>query len=197
MPPKQSKKSNSDSCTTILRKLKSGEFSDNKLTPPQRRPVVEWLLLQGMTNHEIADLIGMSEKTISRDRQEIRRDNAMAPSPRLVAEFMGEYRVQLDASVSRLRRIERDPASSPTVRVDAAKEAVNLLDRFVARLHSLGYHEAAPSRNHDAQSIAEVLKVAMVIENDTDLSASLKEDVRDLIAQLKLSLSIRDGEEAA
>jgi hypothetical protein len=94
----------------------------------------------------MAHLLGVSTRTIARDRQAIHEQNAIEHDPRLAALFAGRLAAEYEASSSRIRRLARDRETPPAVRMDGEHKCFEMLDRLVQRLQSMGYLPTAAQR---------------------------------------------------
>jgi hypothetical protein len=127
------------SVLALINKVKSGEVAGANLANDDRRRCVEYLTLEGYTSVDISEIFKVSERTIFRDREAIRRANALERRPETAAEVTGQFVRSSEHTISRLRRVARDPAATPQVKVDADRVAWEVQKDTVKILQSLGY----------------------------------------------------------
>lgn len=123
----------------LLRAVQAEEINGQALSGEDRRRTVEHLWAEGYGVSETAQVLGISERTIQRDRRVIREANAIERSPGLVSEVVGNLFRQAESSISRLRRLSRDRETPHAVRVDCEKACWAVSREFVESLQSLGY----------------------------------------------------------
>lgn len=126
--------------------LQSGTVAGRALAPADRRACVAYLLTEGYAVAEIARVLGVCDKTVARDRAELRREHALTRDPSMPAQIAGRVLLECEISVTRLRRIGRDPAASPSARVEAERGVIAVLGESVRVLQSLGFLPEAARR---------------------------------------------------
>lgn len=168
----------------LIRALRDGTASGKQLSQNQRQSCVEMLALEGMQTSEIADLIGRCDRTIRRDLQQIRTENALHPSDGLGPEILGEYRTRVESSVSRLHKLQRDPNATITDKITAVRSAVEIYDRFVERLCALGFICGERVSSQEQVNFAELVHVAGVISSEFSEDSPMAIEIRALIARM-------------
>lgn len=133
------KERENDSVIKLIRQIKAGTLRGNMLAPRDRQRCVEHLTWEGVSAPEIAEILGLSERTINRDRAQIRSDNALSRDPALAGELSGQILQQSERAATTLRRLSKDPATPPSVRVEAERIAFELRRQTIQTLQSLGY----------------------------------------------------------
>lgn len=128
-----------DSVIKLIRQIKAGTLRGNMLAPPDRQRCVEHLTWEGVSAPEIAEILGLSERTINRDRAQLRSDNAISRDPALAGELAGLIVQQSERAATSLRRLGKDPATPPSVRVETERIAFELRRQTIQTLQSLGY----------------------------------------------------------
>lgn len=123
----------------LIRAIQANEIRGQALSAEDRRRTVEHLWAEGYGVSETAQVLGISERTIQRDRRVIREANAIERSPGLVSEVVGNLSRQAESSISRLRRLSRDRETPHSVKVDCEKACWAVSREFVESLQSLGY----------------------------------------------------------
>ena len=174
----------------LIRELRSGAMVGTQLSPQQRCECVGRLTLEGVPVSEIADLLGRCDRTIRRDLQKIRSDNALQPSEQFEAEILGEYRTQVELAVSRLARLQRDPNASAADKINGVTSATLIIDRFIERLGSLGLIGTDRRHPTEAMMMSELIQVVTVVSSELG-------DGSPLIAQLGELMARMEGSERA
>ena len=197
---------------SIIRDLKSGRLSGSSLARDDRQRCVEHLTAEGYTTAEIAEVLGVCERTIGRDRPAIRSANALERDPRLVGEVVGRLVQQAEASVARCRRIGREKDAPPSARVDAERTAWTVSRELVETLQKLGYlptaaqefrgeltHRVETSPEAGVMS-AEIARLEQIVaasaSADQELIARL-EDAKRAVTALHAEESVRALQEGA
>ena len=67
----------------IITRVKQGLTDPKSLDPGDRRQCAAYLFGEGMSTPEIARLLKVTERTIRRDREQIREEQSIARDPRL------------------------------------------------------------------------------------------------------------------
>lgn len=132
----------------LIRDIRSGVVSPKSLSTEDRRRAVEHLMLEGGTTAEIASALKVCERTISRDKTSIRKENAVRVDPAMAGEVVGQMLARADSSIGSLTRIARSRETPPAVRVEAEKAAWGVKISLVDRLQRLGYLPTAPTQAH-------------------------------------------------
>ena len=129
-----------------IEQLKDGRIDASSLTPENRLWYVEHLTQENMTVTQMARLLKVSDRTIERDRRELRSGTAMEPTLSLADELLGEMqRLTFDAT-QKLIQMSRDDRAPFSTRVWAQTEAVKAQERFLNTAVKLGYLEGGKRR---------------------------------------------------
>lgn len=169
----------------IVRQLKSGELAGKNLSPADRRRCVEMLMLEGVSVHEAADLLGMSEKTVRRDRSVLRQQNAITAGHEAISRFLGDYAAQVDSAISRLAKLGRDPAAAVSDRIAAATAIPEIMDRFAVRLSDLGFK--SPDSNQ-SDRLEELVRALFLVVLDSGEASAVAGEIERLIRSLDPNL---------
>jgi len=176
------------SAIDILRLIKSQELDAKSLKPEDRRTCVLYLWGDGLSTSEIAHLLRCHDRTIERDRREIRESNSLRPDPGFADRVAGELMTEGDMAISRIRRAARDPSATPGDRIAAEKSCFDICCQRIDRLQSLGYlpHAArrtelsfrgdgnSPSNLDLSQEINQMILVVQQDPNLADVSTELR-----------------------
>lgn len=130
----------------VLRDIKNGVLDTSNLSADDRRLCVAQLVGDGLSVGEIAQVLRVSTRTITRDRQAIHEQNAIEPDPRLGYLFAGRLAAEYEATSARIRRVTRDKETPPAVKIDGEYKCYDMFDRLVQRLQSIGLIPTAAQR---------------------------------------------------
>jgi len=130
----------------VLRDIKNGVLDTSNLSADDRRLCVAQLVGDGLSVGEIAQVLRVSTRTITRDRQAIHEQNAIEPDPRLGYLFAGRLAAEYEATSARIRRVTRDKDTPPAVKIDGEYKCYDMFDRLVQRLQSIGLIPTAAQR---------------------------------------------------
>lgn len=148
MASPQSNQPNDDSeaisVLELLARIKDGAMP--KLSKEQRRACVMHLCAEDYRQAEIAKILGVSDQTIYRDRQEIQKRNTLKSDAELAQQLAGDLLWRAEADAAKLKAIARDPQASHAARVQAIEASFNLRDKAIARAQSLGCLPVATQR---------------------------------------------------
>ena len=170
---------------SLIRDLQTRSISGRQLSPKQRQVCVERLYLEGMHKSEIAELMGMSDKTIYRDIKHIRTQNALHLSNGLPAEILGEYRTCVDAAVLRLNRLVRDQLASVPDKINAVRATAEIYGQFIERLSVLGFMSSETVPSSEQVNFAELVHIAGVVSSEFSDDSMLAIEIRSLIARMQ------------
>ena len=130
---------------TLIRGIQQRSISPRSLSPEDRRHCIEHLTADGYSALEIAEILQVSERTVARDRAEIRQANAVSREPKLTGEMVGQLVQQAEQCIGRIRRITRDRQVNPQTRVDGERACWLITRELIERLQSLGYLPTSPT----------------------------------------------------
>lgn len=161
------------SVSEIVSKLIKGDLKPESVSPERRRECVAVLFEEGYNISDAAAAMRVSERTIYRDRDELRRDRAIKPTLTFGDELMGEYFAHTQTAIQRLRKLTRDSATPPAVMVRAEEAAARLYERFVKTAYQLKYIEPGERRLHRMREEAEAERVARRMAEGSSLTAEI------------------------
>jgi transposase len=130
----------------IIRQIKSGSLNPSDLSKIERRMCIKHLGAEGLAVPEIAQVLGVSDRTVARDRKSIHEGQALEHDPRMASRMAGRLVNEAEVVMQRLRRISRDRETPPAIRVDVEKTCFGVLVGLTERLQSLGYLPTAAQR---------------------------------------------------
>lgn len=129
----------SESIHSVLAQIKDKKIDPINLSSEDRRRCIEVLKGEGYSVAEMAQVLKKNERTIYRDWEQIRSDNALVPDPEFAPKMAGETMRQAEISMSRQRRIAREPNASAMERLMAEQIAWKTFKEMIEKLQSLGY----------------------------------------------------------
>ena len=138
--------------TEMIERIHAGRLNVSDLAVNVRQQCVGHLVLEGFTTTEIAQLLRMSERTVTRDRAAVRRDDALAPDSRLGDQLLGEFERISQSSVQRLTRLAQDTQNPAYARLWAEEAIVRIYQRLIDTVHRLHYFEDGKGRLEDADA---------------------------------------------
>ncbi|MGB2985426.1 MAG: ECF-type sigma factor [Phycisphaerae bacterium] len=130
---------------TLIKQIKDNKIDPAMLSAADRRRCVEVLWGEGYTVAETAQILKCSERTIHRDRAELRAAHALHVHPQFAPQMAGELIRQAEGSAGRLRRIAREPGASAMERSMAENFAFKIFLDMIGKLQSLGYLPRVPT----------------------------------------------------
>ncbi|MEM9066604.1 MAG: ECF-type sigma factor [Planctomycetota bacterium] len=188
-----------DRVLDLLAGIRSGDIQGRAIDKGTRRRCVEYMTLEGAATAEIAKALDVSDRTVRRDLEIIRVQRTLECDPQLTGEIAGELLVETRASMSRLKRIARDPQTPPGVKVEAERSSVQILDQTIERLQRLGFVATAPvqveaSVSHTLDDSQAVLAQIQELKRLASLAAGEEREALDAMARsLQRSLPSGDG----
>ena len=101
----------------LMRQIDSGKINPTTLSKESRLACVEVLLLEGYSVAEIAQILRCSDRTVRRDRKQLRQIYAARHDEYKVGLHLGQLLQQADTAISHIRRALRDDEATPADRV--------------------------------------------------------------------------------
>ena len=130
----------------LLAQVRSGVVPGSMLQADARQSLVVLLTADGVSSHEIAQILQVSDRTIERDRRAIRAGAAVSKDPKLVGEMVGRLMAEAELSIQRIRRTARERDVDAGIKVDAEHRCFEIMKDLVHSLQSLGYLPLATQR---------------------------------------------------
>ena len=165
---------------TIIQQIKTRELKGKDLDPDDRRRCVRHMTDEGYSIVQIAQIFGVSERTIARDRAVIRQENAFLPGPDFEAEIIGELTHQARFVIGRMLRLARSATDAPGIQLEAIRTIWTVTREYVQCLQGLNCMPMAtqPVKGEFTHHIVEPLS---------------PDELRREIAELEIVLS-KDGQ---
>jgi transposase-like protein len=123
----------------LLRKIESGSMDPKAISAAERRQLVAFLMGDGYSTAETAQILGVNDRTIERDKKTIRESNAIARDPKLVGQMVGRLYGEAELSIQRIRKAVRDKKVSPAVKIEAEHRCYQIVSDLTQSLQRLGY----------------------------------------------------------
>jgi transposase len=130
----------------VVRDIRAGARDARTLAAGDRRLCVMHLTAECLSVAEIAQVLGVSERTVARDRRQIQEEQAIRPDPLFTSVFAGKLLQETEALRAQVHRVLRDKDAPQAVRVEAARVSHEMLDKLAVRLQGMGFLHAAPQR---------------------------------------------------
>jgi hypothetical protein len=130
---------------TLIKQIKESRIDPLGLSAEDRRRCVDVLGAEGYAVPEIAQILKRGERTIYRDRSDLRCTHALRVHPRFALEMAGELIRQAEGTIGRLRRIAREANASAMERAIAETSAFKVYAEMISKLQSLGYLPRVPT----------------------------------------------------
>jgi len=153
----------------IIRQIKANGLDPNDLSKIERRRCVQHLSGEGLSVPEIAQVMGVSDRTVARDRKAIHEEEALEHDPHLASLMAGRLVSEAELVIQRIRRVSRDRETPHAVRVEAEKSCYMILVSMTDRLQSLGYLPTAAQRieadvRHESAAVPSHKEISVEIE---------------------------------
>ena len=129
----------SPSAITLVRDLRNGKISTSAMSKESRQTCVEYLGNEGCSAIETAEVLKVSTRTVHRDRDSIRAENAISKDPELVNQQVGQLVQHAEQAIQRLRKIAREKDCPAAARVDAVRGTWTVIKEMTELLQRLGY----------------------------------------------------------
>jgi hypothetical protein len=130
----------------VVRDIKNGVIDTSNISADDRRLCVTQLMGEGLSVGEIAQVLRVSTRTVTRDRQVIHEQNAIEPDPKLGYLLAGRLAAEYEATAARIRRVTRDKETPAAVKIDGEYKCFDMFDRLLHRFQSMGLVPTAAQR---------------------------------------------------
>lgn len=122
----------------LLREIKEGKVRGRSLSQTARRDLVGALIAQGGSVPEIALSLGVSDRTVQRDLDALRREHGARVSADFVLEVVGALRLNTQSRLGKLDRIGSDSTASAQDRIRALRASHRTELEYIHRMQTLG-----------------------------------------------------------
>jgi len=131
---------------SLLQKIQAGTVDPKCIRTTERRMIVSYLIADGYSTADIAQILKVSDRSIERDKKAIRETNALAADPELVEQMVGRLVCEAELSIQRIRKTARDKSTPQAVRIEAEYRCYQILSDMIGSLQRLGYLPIAAQR---------------------------------------------------
>lgn len=179
---------------SLLQDIQTGRCNPRTISKEIRLQCVEFLLGQGYSDSDVAQILQVSEKTIYRDLQKIRKRNAVSPDPQLAKEIVGEFIRKANMHHARLMKIASNKDISPGERKQAEFMAWRVEIEKMETLQTLGYLPLKPkeivlSHENAEMTFSEIEQtiheIKTISQEDGTVTPQLEEQLKVFQARLE------------
>ena len=128
----------------MLGQIKAGQIDPKAMTSINRQLCVEALILEGYQNASVAQVLKISDRTVRRDIQEIKRKNALEPSVDLAKQMIGQFFQKAMNHHAYLTRLARSQKATVAEKTLAETVAWKVLKECLEKFQTLGYVPLKP-----------------------------------------------------
>jgi len=165
----------------LLQKIKKGSVDPKSISPVDRQWLVMFLTAEGQSVAEIAHLLGVSDKTIERDRKTIRQGNAISQDPELANIMAGKLFNEAQTCIQRIRKFQRDSHCPPAARIEGERACFQITNDLTERLQSMGHLPTAARKLeadlvHHADAPLSLGEISSEVQRLREIRASLPEN---------------------
>ena len=190
--PKPSKNADSDSqerTLSLLQKIQAGTVDPKCIRPTERRLIVSYLMADGYSTAEMAQILKVSDRSVERDKKAIREANTLEASPEFLEQMAGKLVSEANLSIQRIRKTARDKNTPPAVRIDAEHRCYQIVSDMIASLQRLGYLPTATARlqadfTHNVGHIPDFDQMQAEVERLKQITGNTQGDDPQLTEQL-------------
>ena len=191
---------NDMSVHSILQQIRDGQIDPRNFSKGSRQMCVETLRLEGYQTSAIAHLLRVSDRTVRRDIEEIRKRNILEPDVDFARELIGEVYMFAKQHHMYLMRLARTNSSSVSERALAEAAAWRVLKEMLEKFQELGYVPKTPTKIvGNFYQYTEALDIDKLSEKDkkilTEIRALTPMDRGKLIKNLENRIMEMDEEE--
>jgi len=131
---------------SLLQKIQAGTMDAKSIRPVERRMIVGYMMTDGYSTADIAQILKVSDRSIERDKKTIREENAIAPDPKFPGQMAGRLVFEAELSIQRIRKTTRDKDATASAKIDAEHRCFQIINEMIASLQRLGYLPIATPR---------------------------------------------------
>lgn len=124
---------------SLVRQIKSGQLKYENLSKEGRICCVEFLMQRECSTAAIAEVLGVSDKTVYRRKTDIKKKNAIKQSPEFTSQYVGSLHQKMEHICGSLIKMSQEDNSSDFARVSALTNAGKKLLEYSRFLQSIGY----------------------------------------------------------
>ena len=124
---------------SIVRDIQAKKMAPENLSIENRQGCVEYLVMEGYSAVEIAEIFKKDTRTIRRDKQKIREKNALQYNPQLAEQFLGQLVLTAEQCLYKLRKYSRDKNCTVTDKIEVELGVWKITKELFEKLQSVGY----------------------------------------------------------
>lgn len=179
----------------LIQQIKDGTVAPETLTKDLRQRCVEVLLGEGYAVASMAQILKRSEKTIKRDIEDIREQNAIAPDLNLAKKIIGEMVMYARLNRGYLMKLARTKDTSVAEKAQSEYYAFKVLIELVSKLQTLGFLPLKPKEiigdvyHHNSDEIPDMKELEeqiIDVENLASNCGQMPSDAKEKIDELKI-----------
>ena len=174
---------------SLLQKIQAGTVDPKCIRPAERRLIVSYLMADGYSTTDMAQILKVSDRSIERDKKAIRETNALAADPELVEQMVGRLVCEAELSIQRIRKTARDKNTPQAVRIEAEHRCYQIVSDMITSLQHLGYLPIATARlqadvTHNIGEIPALTQMQAEVKRLRQITGEIKGTEPKLIEQL-------------
>jgi transposase len=164
----------------LLQQIKSKTLSPKLVSRETRPLIIGYLILDGWSHPQIAQLFECSEKTIQRDLKDFETIHKVLPGVEFIHRKVGYFLAAAENQIAALLRIARSPNASNPEKIASEVAAWKIRVDAISKLQSLGYLPIQASQVN-----------ANIVHHLSDAQEQSPQELRVVLDDLE-----RDGKEA-
>jgi hypothetical protein len=185
------------SVLSIIQDIKNNLLDPKTLFPEERQRCVDFLLREGYTREQVAQIFVTTDRTIRRDLVEIRKKNALTADINLVKETIGDMFQKAMMHHAYLVRLARSSEASVAIKGQLEFQAWTVLKEMVVLMQNLGFLPSKPQAivgeifhhvDGKISDLDELTKEIIDIENMADGDGKIEKDIKEDLTKIKTVL---------
>ena len=124
---------------SIVRDIQSKKIAPENLSIEDRQGCVAYLIIEGYSVVEIAEILKKDPRTIRRDKEHLRKANSLKYEPELAEQMLGQLVQTAEQCIYKLRKYSRDRDCSITDKIAMELGVWKIFKELVEKLQSVGY----------------------------------------------------------
>lgn len=124
---------------SLVKAIQGGQIEAKSLPKEHRQICVDYLTNEGYSSGEISEILKVSPRTIRRDRERIRQDNAVNLDADFTGRHVGLLTQRSQHAIENLIRVSKEKGCPHFVKVKAIKETWLITRGLAQLLQSVGY----------------------------------------------------------
>ncbi|MGV7225246.1 MAG: hypothetical protein ACQ9MH_27495 [Nitrospinales bacterium] len=124
---------------SLVRDIQAKKIAPESLSIEDRQGCVEYLMIEGYSAVEIAEILKKDPRTIRRDKQHLRKANSLKYELELAEQLLGQLVQTAEQCIYKLRKYSRDRDCSITDKIAVELGVWKIFKELVEKLQSVGY----------------------------------------------------------